>query len=400
MSVAWRLAIAAGALCACCGLSATEELQPPEETGIMCGKWLRRIEETLPRVKDQVQRASAASFSISAFVAVGEPGLAKKLVEQFVSSEERPLAIMRIAGCQASDGQWAEALATAQELDVDTRQGALALIAVLQAKRGSIENASKTLESITEQSQRDRALAALAKAQAAASQHDAARRTVNQIRSAQGRSRASKAIEGAEEDPLRCLRFGLLRDNLVTMLLFSDAGRYREALAAIAAAQSEDHDALAQHLDNGLRQCKAFTQLERATMETLLAVALAEAGQRDRAREMILAAQKSNKGEWLGVASMFGAPVLVQLLIRLDMNNEVDVIMASYDRSDSITYRANLAAVGAAYGSLGRIQEAEEYYTQLESPVERIYFATGFVEGLSKQGTCGAKKTPMKTGAK
>jgi hypothetical protein len=101
---------------------------------------------------------------------------------------------------------------------------------------------------------------------------------------------------------------------------------------------------------------------------------------------MIHSAREAGEGEWLGASNLFGSPLLIYLLIRLDMKDELRELMDSLREGGAIAgeipFHANLQAVGTAYAQLNQLEEAEEYYRQLATSLERIHLGVGVVASL------------------
>ena len=76
--------------------------------------------------------------------------------------------------------------------------------------------------------------------------------------------------------------------------------------------------------------------------------------------------------------------MLVYLLIRLDLPEELDALMESLtaDEESETAYEANLQAIGATYAYLKRLDKVEAYYERMSAPRARFYLATGVIDGL------------------
>lgn len=346
-------------------------------------KWIGRITVELAKL-DEKDRSSEVAIAAFAMAAAGEDDRSKEVMRRLLPREERDGALLGIADAQSQGDRVKESLATVAEFSTeDGRQSALALVAIRQAQRGDVEDAVKLLSKVKNEGPRDRLLSAIAQTQAKAGELEAARDTAKQIADEQRRRQAVEGIADAAQgaaDPIAGVRSSSLRAHLRVMLEFSGVDGQREAIHAIVAAQENDRASLSKHISAALDESRDSIPLERATTRTLLAIALVEAGDREEAREMILRAREAGSKEWLGVSSLFGNPILVHLLIRLNMQDELQSLMDSLRESDSfaasIPYHANLSAIGGAYAELDRLGEAEKWYNRLESPIERVHFST------------------------
>lgn len=347
--------------------------------------WLNRLHTEIVKIDDDEDRASAAQYVVMAFSAAGEFENARRIMDQYVLADKRNTALLFIADGQSSIDQLDAALATAKEAKQEfARQRILSLIVIRQAQRGDIEDAVSLLVKITSPIDRDWVLSSIAKAQAIAGEMRAAEASVAKIVDDDKKAQAQESIKTAQADPIRKIPAKVIRDYLAAMLAFSGRKRQQEAIQAIVAAQNKDEEALKKHLETALKQVEQGIVLEQATTFTILAVALAEAGRHEEAKQMILTARKANDNEWLGVSSLFGSPVIVHLLICLDFEEEFDEFMNAVDKEDSLAqigYHANLLSAGTTFAYLRRLDDAEAYYRQLKSPIEHVYFAAGVLIG-------------------
>ncbi len=359
-----------------------EESDIPEDQKIR-RRWVTRVNSELSKVVEE-ERDSAALRVVIAVAESRDFELAKSLTKQISTHRDQVAARMAIASIQSNYDQLKEALATAREVEPGYgRQVIYSMIALRQAQRGEVEDAISILKEITNATVRDRTLGWIAKAQAIAGNIPAAQATVDSMANEERRAEIRKQIKTAKADPAREIPSRFLREQIGTMLAFSGTERQREAIQAIIAAQRNDQAALNRHIEAALSE--QGIPLELATTRTILAVALAEAGRREEAREMILAARKANESEWLGASDIFGSPVLVHLLIRLGFEEDLNSLMKSLETEDSsfkLGYHVNLQAVGATYTYLSRLDDAEKYYRRIKTPLERVHFAAGVLRGL------------------
>ena len=348
--------------------------------------WLSRLDIEIVKIDDDEERANAAQYVIIAFSTAGDFSGARRIMDHHVPANQRGSALIYIADGQSSADLLDAALATAKEAkEVFIQQRILGLIAIRQAQRGDLKDATALLSKITNPDARDWALSSIAEAQANAGDLRAAEASVAAIVDKDKKSQAQEAIKTAQADPIREIRSKVIRDSLSAMLSFSGQAKQTEAIQAIVAAQKKDEEGLQKHVRAALEQVKDGIALEQATTCTLLAVALAEAGRDEEAKQMILAARKANDQEWLGVSSLFGSPIIVHLLIRLDFKEEFDEFMNSFDKDDSLArlgYLTNLLTAGSTYAYLHRLADAETYYRQLKLSAERVHFAAGVLSSL------------------
>lgn len=382
MTTATRFAIAVLPLFCLVSVSWGEEVKDTH----LRETWLARVRNDLGKL-DGAEQSSAAEYAILGVAASGESELAKSIARQFLPPERGPGALVLIADTQSSNDQLRDSLITIGELlTEDERQRALALVTVRQAQRGDLEDASMLLSKIKQRRWRDLALSAIAEAQAVAEQLDAARATLKQISDDEKRQETQKKVDSAKADPVRKIQSEFLRQQIQAMLAFSGTDVQHEAISAIAAAQSTDDRALRKHISAALKDSASSVPLQRAATRTLLAVALVEAGRPNDAKEMIQGARESGSREWLGVSNLFGSPILVHLLIRLDMIEELQELMNSLDSRDDelsqIPYHANLQAIGTTYASLNRLEDADRRYGEITSSLDRVHLAVGVLFGL------------------
>lgn len=352
-------------------------------------KWIARITTDLFKIEEEEEdRESAVTMAAFALATAGEDDRAIEVTRRLLPPEKRKGALLGIACVLSQGGRLEEALGTVAECPTDDdRQFALAIVAIQQAQRGEVEGAIELLPKVEKGSHRERVLAAIAEAQAKAGEVRLARDTAKRIADGKRRGRALERVNNAgQEDPISKLRSTFLRQQIAAILLFSGKDSQRDAIRAIAAAEENDRSALTRHMNAALAESEGNAPLQRSTTHTLLAVALAEVGDREEARQMVLRSRKAESKEWLGVSSIFGSPILVSVLVRLDMNRELEALMDSLRESNTIAgpiaYHSDLHAIGATCAELERLDQADEYYDQLESPLERVHFAAGVLSYL------------------
>lgn len=341
--------------------------------------WQERAISNLRSLEEETRQFKVPFLAI-ALAEAGDSQRAKAVNNEFLPIDKRAQSLMLIAAEESYRGQLDQALATMRELPKTHRPTTLVLIACRQAQRGDIDKALSLFPQLKEQRLLDRVRDVVATAQVRAGDLDAARETAKLIEDDAKRIRAEQEIERAaagQNDPLIKLTSGLLQEQLGAIRVIAGAEWQRDAISAIAAAQHQDASALNQHMQAALDGHQALPPEQQATMRLLLSVALVEAGRVEQARKMLDAARTSNGAGFGGLKSLFGKPVVVYLLIRLDLEDEVQVILDDEENATSV-----LQAVGRTYAELDRLEQAEAWNDKLKSPADRFDFAVGVLSGL------------------
>lgn len=350
-------------------------------------KWVGRLTENLSEVKPE-DRFPARGFAAYALAKSGETERAIALAESIRPPNRAMQIFVGIVGTLSAEDHVDEALELTKTLPENRRQRAYSLVVVRQAQRGDLQNARDLLRLITHQSARDNALEWIARAEAIRGQFAQGRKTTGRIRDKVIQRAVIQFINRREKDPLPVpkLRSSFLRDNFRLFFQFTGRPDQRDALLALVAAQNKDDENLETRLNAALDGLEKRLAPERQATRALLAVALLEAGRQSDAQEMILKARRPD-GQWKLGSSIFGSPILLYLLIHLEMTDELESFMeASTPTEDGISqiaYHNHLHDIGMIFTELGRLKDAERYYIQLKTPLDRLHFSSGVLQGLA-----------------
>jgi len=369
---------------------------PATQPGHDVGKrWHKRVKEGLLPLNEDARPYAATSAVIS----LGEAGDAKSayaLIEELLPDEgNRDQALVCLAGALAERGQVKDALAAPAKASREyARQMVYAFIARGLAKRGEVNKARKLLPGLSISRHRDTALSAIAKAQARAGDATEARKMAEQIKDDDRRRNAVKAVNSAQPgkgDPADHIRSETLRSSVRMMRLFAGKAPVDEAMKALAAAQRRDGAALETHCRAALELAAATDAMTQTAAQTVLAVALLEAGRTADAKAVLRAAGQASGDEALGVASLTAGPALVYLLVRLDMDDVLDEALESLthnaDGRAPVVRGSLMQAVGASYAELKQLHKAEALYAGLNSRSQRLHLAVGVMRGLAARPT-------------
>ncbi len=391
-AVAWMLML--GLPWVACPLAHGDDQPPVDDQPLF--RWTMRMFEELKAIEDAERRSRTASLVAAGLLDRGQVELARQVGQNWAQGDDQHTVLVLTTAVEASQLAVAGEDAKLHELvnaqSANRRQFVWRWVLHEAAQRGDIDQAVGLLTQLDDDWSRDSAASSIAEAYARAGQAEAAREWAGKIVDAERRTETLESLPKLTEpqpDPIADIRSPVLQAGLGALFAFGGTDRLEPAVRALAAAQQGDRMAWMQHRQQALAAIEAATPIEQTTGYTILATALVEAGEREAAREMIAKAHAAAGDEWLGVGSMFGDPVLIYLLCRLDRHDDIDALLANAARAgeddlDRQAYHSQLTAYGSVLAELDQLPIAEKRIGRLASPEERCQFALGVVVGIPK----------------